>query len=177
MKKFLSLIAIIGFLGACDKEGTKLPDGITNIEAVFTNASVGENSVSYTLALDLDAKTGTFTYNVPASNFEESVAYEVDITLTDEDIGSLDAEIQNVRYKDCLSKAILVGAANKQVAFSYEEEDQIIVYELDTNNNCMVGADEYYFSSSYTNLYNLFETIIDAQNEVGTLPEGWKDVI
>ena len=71
MKKFFSLVAILSFLGACDKEGTKLPDGITNIEAEFSNASIGpEHSVSYRLTLSLDEKTGTFTYNVPASNFK-----------------------------------------------------------------------------------------------------------
>lgn len=174
MKKILFLFFASALINACNKEGQKLPDGISNIEAVFSNASNGpNNSSSYLLTLNLLDKSGSFTLNIPASNFDETIACSVEIILSDENVVNLEAEIQNVRYKDCLGQAAIIGGANKQVSFSYFQEDQGIVFGLDTNRRCVQGVDEYYFSSSIDSLYKLFKTIIEAQEDVNILPPGW----
>lgn len=176
MKKLFLFIFVFAF--ACNDNETALPENITSIEAVFNNSTLGPvNSHSYLLTLNKSAKTGLFNLQIPAQGFEGSTTYTATIVLSDSDVEDINLELEKVRYKDCTATEQLIGAGQKQVSFSYSQDDQIIVYTIDTNDLCVEGVDNFYFSSSYSALYELFEDIIESQNDLSGLPENWKDYI
>lgn len=174
MNKLILLNFFIIFIFSCNQVEQSLPDGITGIEARFSNMTLGpEHSSSYNLTFDLNANNGVFNVYIPAQSFDNAVQYTVNLELTSEDLLNIREELAKLKFKFCTDGEMLTGAVGKSITFS-KDDDEYNVYS--ENDICTKGKDKYYFTSSTTSLYELFEDII-LEHDTSSLPEDWENYI
>jgi len=189
MKKILlSVVGISLIFSSCNSKGLSLPSGVTYVFANFINGAY-----SYELELDLENSEGKFTFKDPIVAFENHV--EVAISLSDSNIEKIQNELNKVRFKETVCNEESLGVL-KYVNFSNyineavrlrnvlsQELDQTsnnFSYTAHTNKACPIlleQGENYYFTSSYKSLYDLFIEIIEAQSGADGLPEGWQSKI
>jgi len=172
-KNILFILFVLSNLN-CGSLERNLDENPSTIVATFSNYGLGvDNSCSYVLGLNLNTLKGTFTLNIPAQSFVGSTQYKINLELDQEIKNNLNTIISEIKIRRCKSEESIISDYYKSVSFSYEEE----TYSVDTDTTCVYYKDDYYFKSSYSELYFYFKFIISKQTEVGTLPSGWQDKI
>lgn len=173
MKNTLITLFFIWMFASCAVEKT-LEENPSTIITTFSNYGLGpEYSWSYTLGLNFNNGSGTFTLNIPANYFSGSDRYQVSIELSEDDIINLNKIISEMKFRPCRSDYSIVNDAYKSVSFTYSDAS----YDIDTDNTCVYYSHDYFFTTSFSELFYYFKTIVSQQGGSSELPNGWESRI